>query len=54
MRERAIQIGGALNLWSEPGSGTEVELCVPGAVAYSAAGNDRQRFGLIRRQRGMP
>ncbi|MGA7918587.1 MAG: two-component regulator propeller domain-containing protein [Candidatus Acidiferrales bacterium] len=34
MRERAEQIGGQLDLWSEVGAGTEVELNIPAAVAY--------------------
>jgi signal transduction histidine kinase len=36
MRERAKRIGGKLDLWSRPGSGTEVELTVPAATAYRA------------------
>ena len=35
MRERAQQIGGQLEMWSEGGVGTEVELRVPGSVAYA-------------------
>ena len=34
MRERAKQMGAQLNLWTEAGAGTEVELIVPAAVAY--------------------
>jgi signal transduction histidine kinase len=34
MRERAERIGGQLELWSRPETGTEVELVVPGATAY--------------------
>jgi ligand-binding sensor domain-containing protein/signal transduction histidine kinase len=34
MRERAARVGGHLNVWSRPGSGTEVELTVPAATAY--------------------
>ena len=34
MRERAKRIGAELNVWSGVGSGTEVELEVPGAIAY--------------------
>jgi signal transduction histidine kinase/ligand-binding sensor domain-containing protein len=34
MRERAERIGGRLRVWSRPGAGTEVELSVPGQVAY--------------------
>jgi signal transduction histidine kinase/ligand-binding sensor domain-containing protein len=36
MRERAKLIGGKLTVWSELGAGTEVELSVPAARAYSA------------------
>ena len=34
MRERAHRIGGKLELWSRPGSGTEVELSIPASTAY--------------------
>jgi signal transduction histidine kinase len=34
MRERAQQIGGQLEIWSEVGAGTEVELRIPGSIAY--------------------
>ena len=34
MRERAEIVGGRLEVWSKPDAGTEVELCVPGAIAY--------------------
>ena len=37
MRERAEQIGGKLSVWSAPGSGTELVLSVPGAIAYDTA-----------------
>jgi signal transduction histidine kinase len=37
MRERAQQIGGKLDMWSEAGAGTEVELRIPGHIAYSAS-----------------
>jgi len=40
MRERARQIGSELTLWSEVGAGTEVELRIPGSVAY---GSSRRR-----------
>jgi len=34
MRERAKGIGASLRVWSRPGAGTEVELTVPGNIAY--------------------
>ena len=33
MRERAVQIGAQLDVWSEVGAGTEVGLRIPGSVA---------------------
>jgi signal transduction histidine kinase len=39
MRERAGQIGARLDIWSEVGAGTEVELLIPGAVAYGTEGS---------------
>jgi signal transduction histidine kinase len=34
MRERAQQIGAQLDMWSEVGAGTEVELRIPGSIVY--------------------
>jgi len=45
MRARAHQIGGHLELWSESGAGTEVQLRIPGAVAYGGPGG---RGGVLR------
>jgi len=36
MRERAKQMGAQLEVWSELGAGTEVELSIPGSIAYEA------------------
>jgi signal transduction histidine kinase len=41
MRERAEQIGAQIDIWSEAGAGTEVELRVPGSVAYGTKGSGR-------------
>ncbi|HEY0548194.1 MAG TPA: sensor histidine kinase [Verrucomicrobiae bacterium] len=38
MRERAEQIGARLDIWSELGAGTEVDLSVPGTIAYGTNG----------------
>jgi signal transduction histidine kinase len=34
MRERATQLGGRLDVWSERGVGTEIELTLPAGLAY--------------------
>ncbi|HYR41385.1 MAG TPA: triple tyrosine motif-containing protein, partial [Terriglobia bacterium] len=34
MRERAESIGGRINVWSRPGAGTEVEISIPGRIAF--------------------
>ncbi|HJZ73658.1 MAG TPA: two-component regulator propeller domain-containing protein [Vicinamibacterales bacterium] len=51
MRERAVQIGAQLSLWSEVGAGTEVELRISGAVAYSAPSGGSGRRGSFRMSR---
>jgi signal transduction histidine kinase len=35
MRERALSIGAKLRVWSERGAGTEIELTVPGSIAFT-------------------
>ena len=46
MRERATKIGGQLEFWSRPGTGTEVALTVPAAMAYRVlAKSKRSWFG---------
>lgn len=50
MRERAKRIGGQLEIWSQAGAGTEVELSIPGSIAYVAPRNGR-RFPLSSRKR---
>jgi signal transduction histidine kinase len=47
MRERARQIGSKLVILSGPESGTDVELSVPGSLAY-ANRQGRSRFRLFR------
>jgi len=44
MRERARSIGGQLEVWSEQGAGTEVELTVPASVAYGSPAGQRSRM----------
>ena len=34
MRERAKRIGGKLDVWTGIGAGTEIELSIPGSIAY--------------------
>jgi signal transduction histidine kinase/ligand-binding sensor domain-containing protein len=47
MRERAERIGGNIDLWSELGAGTEVELRIPASVAYRTSA--RRGFRLFRK-----
>jgi signal transduction histidine kinase/ligand-binding sensor domain-containing protein len=51
MRERARQVGGKLEIWSGPRAGTEIELSIPGSVAYSAV-TGRPAFRLFRKKAG--
>jgi signal transduction histidine kinase/ligand-binding sensor domain-containing protein len=51
MRERAKSFGGKLEVWSEHGAGTEIELSVPGAIAYGKSEPPR-RFWLWRKKIG--
>ena len=44
MHERARLVGGILNVWSEVNSGTEVELAVPAAKAYSTFPSRRRSW----------
>jgi signal transduction histidine kinase/ligand-binding sensor domain-containing protein len=50
LRERAQQMGAKLDLWSEAGTGTEVQLTVAAAIAYEKT-PDRSGFRLFRRTR---
>ncbi len=49
MRERAKRFGGRLEVWSEQGVGTEIELSVPAAIAYGG-GQARGRFWFLRKK----
>ena len=50
MRERAQQIGGRLEIWSQKGAGTEIDLTIPGTIAYAVPGS-RGRFQLFGRRK---
>jgi len=50
MRERAQQMGAQLDMWSEVGAGTEVELRIPGPVAYETS-PDPGGFRLFRKSK---
>jgi signal transduction histidine kinase len=49
MRERAKHIGAQLEVWSEHGAGTEIELSIPGSLAYEGFPT-RSRFRLFRKR----
>jgi len=48
MRERAQRIGGTMDLWSELGAGTEVELRIPASIAYQTYAG--RSFRLFRKR----
>jgi len=50
MRERAEEIGAQLDMWSQVGAGTEIELRVPGPAAYGTAPG-RDGFWLFGRKK---
>jgi len=49
MRERAEQLGGELEVWSEPGAGTEIELRIPASIAYEVV-RSQNSFWLFGRR----
>jgi signal transduction histidine kinase/ligand-binding sensor domain-containing protein len=49
MRERAKRIGGKLDVWTGIGAGTEIELSIPGSIAY-ATSSARTVLGLFRKR----
>ena len=51
MRERATQIGAKLNIWSGGGAGTEIDLSIPGSIAYVTSPG-RRGFRLFRKKAG--
>ena len=50
VRERADQIGADLDLWSEPGGGTEAQLLIPASIAYERL-REGYRARLVRKVR---
>ena len=44
MRERTKRIGGQLEVWSEHGAGTEMELTIPATIAYGDRVGRRRLF----------
>jgi signal transduction histidine kinase len=49
IRERAKRIGGKLDFWSKAGVGMEVQLTVPGSIAYQG-NNKESRSRPLRRK----
>jgi signal transduction histidine kinase/ligand-binding sensor domain-containing protein len=47
MRERAAEIGATLDIWSGIGTGTEIDLSVPGSIAYGKR-SGRSRLRVFR------
>ena len=42
LKERAARIGAKLEVWSKPGAGTELDLSVPGQIAYKGDGKQQR------------
>jgi signal transduction histidine kinase len=53
MRERAQRLSGELEVWSEPGAGTEIELRVPAAIAYESVLSQDSSWQFWRRKRNL-
>ena len=49
MRERSKRIGGKLDVWTGTGAGTEIELSIPGSIAYGTSPG-RGVLGLFRKK----
>ncbi|MCU1261230.1 MAG: periplasmic sensor signal transduction histidine kinase [Bryobacterales bacterium] len=49
MRERANRIGGKLDVWTATGAGTEIDLSIPGSIAYGTSPG-RTIPGLFRKK----
>jgi ligand-binding sensor domain-containing protein/two-component sensor histidine kinase len=50
MRERAESLGAAMEVWSESGAGTEVQLTIPAEIAYGTS-SAPERFRPFRKKR---
>jgi signal transduction histidine kinase len=50
MRERGRQIGAEVTIWSGTGTGTDIELSIPGSIAYRTW--PRRRFRWSRKKIG--
>jgi signal transduction histidine kinase len=49
MRERAVQSGGTLEIWSRAGTGSEVDLTIPASIAYSSSKRSGWRLFRLKR-----
>jgi signal transduction histidine kinase/ligand-binding sensor domain-containing protein len=49
MRERAERTGGKLDVWTGPGAGTEIQLSIPGTIAFGRSGR-ASLFRLFQRK----
>jgi Signal transduction histidine kinase len=50
IQERAQRIAAKIDLWSEAGAGTEVQVSIPGDIAYQKS-RKSLRFAILRRER---
>jgi signal transduction histidine kinase len=52
MRERAKKIGANLDIWSGAETGCEIELSIPGSIAYLTSPGPRRGFRWLRKKVG--
>ena len=53
IRERAKLVGGNLEVWSKPDSGTEIDLSIPASTAYAGCTSQRRSW-FFRKRTGVP
>ena len=51
MRERADSLGAQMEVWSESGAGTEIQLTIPAAIAYEEPIKPDRDFAFFRSKR---
>jgi signal transduction histidine kinase len=53
IRERTKLVGGNLEVWSKPDSGTEIEVSIPASSAHAGSTSQRRSW-FFRKRTGVP